>query len=179
MLAQKNLLSMALLEQFWSLSKSDYKSEVFKIINDTALYLDQEHIEYLFTEITRTNPSKLGMEEFDALQNMGKFSRSTEFQTKTSEFFWGIITASDEHKAELIQNCINKFCEMIKYQSIEKKQQYFDKLVAQFKTGASIVPVLRLFKKIVKDLKLSQIVAEKRAGQGNSTSQTYSTANGW
>lgn len=79
LLAQKNLLSMPLLEQFWSLSRSDYKSEVFKIINDSALYLEQEHIEYLFDQITETSASKLGMEEFDALQNMGRFSRSTQF----------------------------------------------------------------------------------------------------
>ena len=30
---------MELLEQFWSLSKSDYKSEVFKIINEAAYHL--------------------------------------------------------------------------------------------------------------------------------------------
>ena len=30
---------MELLKQFWSLSKSDYKSEVFKILNDAAFYL--------------------------------------------------------------------------------------------------------------------------------------------
>ena len=30
---------MELLQQFWNLSKSDYKTEVFKIINDTAFDL--------------------------------------------------------------------------------------------------------------------------------------------
>ena len=112
---------MELLEQFWLLSKSDYKSEVFKIINEAAFHLREEHVEYLFDEITKTPASKLGMEEFDALQNMGKFSRSTEFQQKTSNFFWSIITDSDEHKADLIENCINKFSDMIKYSSMEKK----------------------------------------------------------
>jgi len=34
------LLSPELLQQFWSLTKSDYKSEVFKIINETAFYLN-------------------------------------------------------------------------------------------------------------------------------------------
>ena len=135
LLAQKNLLSMPLLEQFWSLSRSDYKSEVFKIINDSALYLEQEHIEYLFDQITETSATKLGMEEFDALQNMGRFSRSTEFQAKTGLFFWQIITNSDDHKAELIQNCISKFCEMIKFSSVESKRKYFDKLVTQLQSG--------------------------------------------
>ena len=152
-LPKENLLSMELLEQFWMLSKSDYKSEIFEIINEAAFHLKQEHIEYLFTEITKTPANKLGIEEFDALQNMGKFSRSSEFTIKTSEFFWSIITDSDQHKADLIDNCINKFSEMIKYQSMERKQPYFNKLVAQLQTERSTVPTIRLFKKIIKDQK--------------------------
>jgi hypothetical protein len=38
-LPRENLLTMELLEQFWTLSKSDYKSEVFKIINEAAFDL--------------------------------------------------------------------------------------------------------------------------------------------
>jgi hypothetical protein len=38
-LPKENLLSPELLDQFWSLTKSDYKSEVFKIINETAYNL--------------------------------------------------------------------------------------------------------------------------------------------
>ena len=129
-LPKEDLLTMELLQQFWMLSKSDYKSEIFKIINEAAFHLKQEHIEYLFEEITKTPASKLGMEEFDALQNMGKFSRSSEFTIKTSEFFWSIITDSEQYKPELIDNCIAKFSDMIKYQSMEKKKPYFDKLVA-------------------------------------------------
>lgn len=151
-LPKEDLLSMELLEQFWSLSKTDYKSEVFKIINEAAFHLKQNHIEYLFDQITETPASKLGMEEFDALSGLGKFSSSPEFTAKTSNFFWSIITDSDEHKADLIENCINKFAEMIKFQSMEKKQSYFDKLVHQLRTGrSSAVPVIRLFKKIIKD----------------------------
>ena len=145
---------MPLLEQFWSLSKTDYKSEVFKIINDAAYLLGQEHIEYLFNEITETPANKLGMEEFDALSGLGRHSKSAEFTTKTSEFFWRIISDSDLHKAELIENCINKFAEMIKLQSMEQKQPYFDKLVGVLSDNkSSCVPVIRLFKKIVKDQK--------------------------
>ena len=165
---------MPLLEQFWSLSRSDYKSEVFKIINDSALYLEQEHIEYLFDQITETSASKLGMEEFDALQNMGRFSRSTQFQAKTGLFFWQIITISDDHKAELIQNCINKFCEMIKYSSIDAKKQYFDKLVAQLQSGNSAVPVFLLFKKIIKD-----ITTVNRAPAASSAWSSAGGTTGW
>ena len=92
------------------------------------------------------------MEEFDALSGLGKFSSSAEFTAKTSNFFWSIITDSDEHKADLIENCIGKFADMIKFQSMEKKLVYFDKLVSQLRDGrSSAVPVIRLFKKIIKD----------------------------
>ena len=128
-LPKENLLTMELLEQFWSLSKSDYKSEVFKIIGEAAFHLDQNHIDYLFDEITETPASKLGMEEFDALSSLGRFSRSLDFQSKTSSFFLRIINDSDEHKIELIENCINKFADMIKLQSMEKKKVHFDMLV--------------------------------------------------
>ena len=47
-LPRENLLTMELLQQFWNLSKSDYKSEVFKIINEAAFDLQGEHINYLF-----------------------------------------------------------------------------------------------------------------------------------
>ena len=151
-LPKENLLSMELLQQFWSLSKSDYKSEVFKIINEANYYLDQNHIEYLFNEITLTPAAKLGMEEFDALAGLGRYSKSNEFTQKTSEFFWKIITDSDEHKADLIENCITKFAEMIKYSSMDKKQPYFDKFVAWMAdSSSSSVPVYRLFKKLIKD----------------------------
>ena len=43
---------MPLLEKFWSLTKSDYKSEVLKIMNESAYYLKQPQVEYLFREIT-------------------------------------------------------------------------------------------------------------------------------
>ena len=39
-LPKEGLLTMELLAQFWSLSKSDYKSEVYKIINDSAFHFE-------------------------------------------------------------------------------------------------------------------------------------------
>ena len=39
------------MEQFWSLTKSDYKLEIFKIINEYEYYLGQPQIEYIFDQI--------------------------------------------------------------------------------------------------------------------------------
>jgi len=68
------------------------------------------------------------MEEFDALSSLGKFAKDMNFQQKTSDFFWRIIVDSDLHKEELIENCINKFSDMIKYWTMEKKEPYFNLL---------------------------------------------------
>jgi len=113
-LPRENLLTMPLLEQFWSLSKTDYKSEIFKIINEASYLLKQEHVDYLFGQITETPTAKLGMEEFDALSGLGRHSKSAEFTAKTSEFFWRIISDSENLKAELVEICISKFADMIK-----------------------------------------------------------------
>ena len=48
MLLKEDLLSEALLEQFWNLTKSDYKLEIFKILNDVEYQLEQKQIEYIF-----------------------------------------------------------------------------------------------------------------------------------
>ena len=95
---KEDLLPLELLQRFWSLTKSDYKSEVFKIINETARYLNQEHIDYLYDQITETPAAKLGLEELEAIASLGSASMSTDFSAKTSNFFWKIITDSDEHK---------------------------------------------------------------------------------
>lgn len=49
---------------FWSLAKTDYKFEVYKIINDASFYLKQEHINYFFEQIKQVAPEKLAIEEF-------------------------------------------------------------------------------------------------------------------
>lgn len=123
------MLPLELLQRFWSLTKSDYKSEVFKIINETARYLNQEHIDYLYDQITETPAAKLGLEELEAIASLGSASMSSDFSAKTSNFFWKIITDSDEHKLDLIENVVNKFSDMIKYDTMMKKAPYFDKLV--------------------------------------------------
>lgn len=51
LLLQENMLTQELMEMFWSLAKSDYKFEVYKIINECSFYLKQEHTDFFFKEI--------------------------------------------------------------------------------------------------------------------------------
>ena len=64
---KEDLLNEELLNMFWNLTKSDYKVEVFKILNDCEYYLEQAQIEFIFSQITQTPAVKLGVEEFDIL----------------------------------------------------------------------------------------------------------------
>lgn len=89
------MLSDKLLELFWSLSKTEYKAEVFKIVNESSFYLKQNHIVYLFDHITQQPPEKFSMTEFECLSELGKYCKDTEFQNKVSQFFWRIIVDSE------------------------------------------------------------------------------------
>lgn len=51
LLLSEDALQIQLLDMFWSLSKSDYKFEVYKIVNEIAFYLKQDHINYIFEQI--------------------------------------------------------------------------------------------------------------------------------
>ena len=61
--------------QFWDLTKSDYKVEVFKILNDVSYALEHSHLQFVSQRITETPAAKLGIEEFDMLNMIGRASR--------------------------------------------------------------------------------------------------------
>jgi hypothetical protein len=48
LLLSEKSLTHALMEQFWSLAKSEYKFEVYKIINECSFHLENEHINFFF-----------------------------------------------------------------------------------------------------------------------------------
>ena len=63
-----------------------------------------------------------------------------------SEFFWRIIAESDQYNDELLQSCIAKFADMVKYWTLEQKRPYFDRLPDALKnTSNSVIPMLQLF----------------------------------
>ena len=65
LLLQENMLSQEHMDAFWSLAKSsDYKFEVYKIINECSFYFRQEHIDFFFKEIRLIPNEKLAIEEF-------------------------------------------------------------------------------------------------------------------
>ena len=108
------------------------------------------------------------MEEFNALSDLGKYGKDVNFQTKVSDFFWRIITDSGKYKDELLENCISKFAEMIRYWSIEKKEPFFNQLSEQLKkTENSAIPVLKLFTKLIKDQKARVIYNGSSATSGS------------
>ena len=47
LLLSEDALSPTLFEMFWSLSKQDYKVEVYKILNDIAFQLKKEHFDFV------------------------------------------------------------------------------------------------------------------------------------
>ena len=122
-------MSEDLLNLFWNLTNTHaYKAEVFKIINEAAIHLRNNHIYFFFTQITATKADNLSMEEFNALSELGKYCKNSEFMHKVSDFFWKIITEATHHTDELIENCIKKFTEMVQYWTVEQKLPLFESL---------------------------------------------------
>lgn len=71
-------MTQELMEQFWNLTKSDYKVEVFKILNEVDYTLEQPQIVFIFNRITETSPMKIGIEEFDILSMLGRRCKDGE-----------------------------------------------------------------------------------------------------
>ena len=69
---------------------------------------------------------------------------------------------------------------MIKYSSIESKKQYFDKLVAQLQSSNSAIPVINLFKKIIKDITtINRITPATSSGWSTTAGGTSWTSSNW
>lgn len=66
-LLRNKLLSLDLLALFFNLRSEEYRVEVFKILNDNAFWFEEAEIEFIFGEIMKTPPAKLGLEEFETL----------------------------------------------------------------------------------------------------------------
>ena len=59
------------------------------------------------------------MQDFDVLSELGKYCKNADFQAEVAEFFWRIVSDSDQYNEELLQNCITKFSEMVRYWTLE------------------------------------------------------------
>lgn len=152
LLLRENMLSEELLNMFWSLTKSDYRSEVVKIVNDTSIYLKQPHIEFIFNQIKEIPANELKISEFECLCELGRYCKDDEFKNKICTFFWNIISNSSGYSEEIIENCINKFCEMVKYWEVKQKAVFFNKINdALLQFDSPVIPILKLFKKLVED----------------------------
>ena len=72
---------------------------------------------------------------------------------KVGAFFWNVICNSDECKEDLVNSCITKFCEMIKYWELARKVQYFNDLTQNLQEEKSSIVSIKLFKQMIKDQK--------------------------
>jgi hypothetical protein len=125
LLLQEDMLSEELLQLFWGLTRTDLRLEVYKIISDCAFYFKQKHLDFLFGKIKHEiPPEKLGMEEFACLSELGKYGskeKGAGFSERVAQFFWDLIVSKETKSLELIENCIQKYRDMVRYWDLEKK----------------------------------------------------------
>jgi hypothetical protein len=155
LLLQEDRLSEDLLQLFWGLTKTDLRIEVFKIISDCSFYFKQKHLDFLFDRIRLDTPvEKLGMEEFTCLSELGKYTKDKEsgFQEKVAQFFWALIVSPDTRNTELIDNCVQKYRDMVRYWDLDQKRDMFVRLQACLRDPASpALPCLKLLKGLISD----------------------------
>lgn len=128
------------LKMFWSLATSEtqYQSEVFKIIQDSSVWLMLKHVEFFYDQLTQQQAEKLSVAEFDCLVDLGKFCNEESFQTKIGDFFWRVIVQSGAKK-DLVDKCIKKYSEMVRLHTTEQKIELLTKLINQISAqGASV-----------------------------------------
>ena len=68
------------------------------------------------------------------------------------------------YSQELLDCCVTKFAEMIKYWSIGLKKPFFDQLATfMASSSAPTIPVVRLFQKIISDHKDREMISARAA----------------
>ena len=84
---------------------------------------------------------------------LGKFTKDATFKEKTTDYFWRIICDGDSYKEELVNNCITKFCDMVKSWDMKVKHEFFLGLIKNLAVNRSSIATLKLFKNLIKDQK--------------------------
>jgi len=149
------MLDDDLLKQFWSLTKTDLRLEVYKIISDCSMSFRQQHLDFIFEQISKHTPvEKLDQEEFSCLSELAKYSRTRdpEFAQKVADFFWNLIVASGSKNLELVDSCIHKYRELVRSWTLEQKLKLTLKLTECIgDKDTQSIPCLKLFKGLIKD----------------------------
>lgn len=129
--------------------------EVYKIISDCSFYFRQAHLDFIFDQIkNHIPPEKLEMEEFSCLSELGKYAKDKDsgFQENVAGFFWDVIVQSGSKNLELVDSCIQKHREMVRYWSLEQKMAMFLRLVDCIAAPETpSLPCLKLFQGLIKD----------------------------
>jgi len=153
LLALEDKLTEDDLKMFWALTATDYKNDIYKIVDNISFYLQQPHFEFFFNQIIESPIEKLVMEDFQCLSEFGKFTKDDTFKEKCANFFWKIISSSASCREDIVQTAVTKFCEMVKVWDMEKKTPFFTMMTQNLKDKKSSYATLKLYKGLIQDIK--------------------------
>lgn len=83
-----------------------------------------------------------------------------------ANYFWQIMSNSEPYSEEILDRCVTKFSEMVKYSSMAMKKPFFGKLAEFMRRSTNerpTIPLLRLFQSIVKVQKDRERVMQQNA----------------
>jgi hypothetical protein len=94
------------------------------------------------------------MEEFSCLSELGKYAKDKDssFQEKVASFFWDVIVNSGTKNLELVDSCIQKHRDMVKFWPLEQKMDMFVRLVKCIASRETpSLPCFKLLQGLIKD----------------------------
>ena len=120
------------------------------------------------------------MEDFDLLSMFARRSKLVNFNQTLSLYFWNIVRNSDEFNLEVLDSCITKFADFIKYWPIEYKQPFFNELTTFLDSGSSpTIPVLKLLTSIIADHNEREKIMMKHSNNNAAATDNYGNVPKW
>ena len=122
--------------------------------------MKSDHLNYILDKVDQLEPAALKKEVFEMLAGNNKFNQP-ELRVRITRFFWKVITNSDDYNADLVEVCIEKFNEFYVNKStwqIDDVRERITMFSAELRKrdGNSVLPLIRLFKKIFDRVKKDQ-----------------------
>lgn len=144
-------MDTALLQMFWSLTASEYQSEVVKIVQESSAYLQKPQIEFFLQQVLSSAAEKLSLPEFDLLCDLGKQCKEESSVDQIQMFFWNIIAEPDKYRIDLVERATRKYADLVQKWSVERKQQVInEKIVKLIETSpGTLIPTLNCLTQII------------------------------
>lgn len=153
-------------ELVWSATQKgdkEAKLAVYKVLSDIALHFKADHLDFIITKISEIPVNEIISEEIELVYELSRFSlRPLAYVKKCCNFYWSIITAPKPSSAEIPDQALNRFCDIMK--GWEMREQRYDVLldcIANIDKGTSVLASMKIMKKLIDNFPSTNSASEQ------------------